>query len=98
MNVAAALDLPPPIAFVLLAGISLSTVFLLGRGLFAGRASNWLSLAGHGGLICLGICALQVGTRIFRVTGADRWRHALVLLAFLLVLGVLYRHLFRRGC
>jgi hypothetical protein len=97
MNSAAALNLPPLVTILLLAGISLSTIFLLGRGLFAGRHSSWLSLAGHGGLICLGICTLQLGARMFRVSGADRLRHALVLLALVLVLGVLYRHLFRRG-
>jgi len=97
MNGTAAPNLPPLVTILLLAGISLSTIFLLGRGLFAGRDSNPLRLAGHGGLICLGVCTLQLGTRLFHVTGIDRLRYVLVVLALVLVLGVLYRPLFRRG-
>ena len=97
MNGTAVPNLPPLVTILLLAGISLSTIFLLGRGLFAGRHSSWLSFAGHGGLICLGVCTLQLGTRMFQVTGVDRLRYVLVVLVFVLVLGVLYRHLFKRS-
>jgi predicted membrane-bound mannosyltransferase len=87
--------LPPLVALLLLAGVSLSAVFLLGRGLFPDRDVPTLRLAGHGGLVCFGVCALHFLTRLVVQEGSDQARSALLILALGVMLAGLWQRLFR---
>ncbi len=86
--------LPPVILILLLAGISLGTVFFLGRGLSAPGLQRWIDSAGHAALVFLGVCGMHFLTGTFRVTGDDRLKSGLVTLAVAWVLVLLGRRLF----
>jgi hypothetical protein len=86
--------LPPVILILLLAGISLGTVFILGRGMFAPGLRRWIDLAGHASLVFLGVSGMHFLTQTFRATGDDRFKSGLVTLAVAWVMALLGRRLF----
>ncbi len=86
--------LPPVILILLLAGISLGTVFILGRGLVAPGLRRWIDLAGHVSLVFLGVSAMHFLTHTFRTTGGDRFKSGLITLAVVWVMVLLGRRLF----